>query len=789
MRLALIFVLFTLPAFSQAPMSYNARSDQCELGTEGSTLCPSGRPLSFLNCNTGAYAAGSTWTPTNTPVAGCGIPPSVGGLTGAGNVIREPDFGSLVLRVTDSATACGNGAVFNIGDSGNSNLFASDHSKFIIGLVSGVLCLYQFTTTGGTMVATLSDITSGGSGTCTTSCTQFIAGASVIFTATDPNSLWEVNNALINKITITNPASAPSAWVFSRTKAFNFLTDCSGPCGLPSDFTPNYNGSLIGSNSDGTVVLLLSDNGQNTPKYSGAPYYSCPLPGDPVTSPGGGAYGPSFEVAYSPGKGPGGTAGWRTYSTCGFAGFGTGQAYITGNWGDSGAPTDGTCSSGTCDNTDPSHPQQPLGVSGGNPIPDRMFLHQGSTATDTYGLVSVAGSNTGPGQCSGQPCSDGPYAWEIQTTNVRINTNIAYSGHSAKGSLYIYIGGLYAAYSFHDLYYPGTELLASGGLPVDDHGSYNNDGASDLPPIFSGTTKVCDQNGTPGGSPTGSPPNGACQTYNSAAFWNEVIGITNVATQGGSSNVYRFGVNYNTGTSPYFGVQNAIASGDQSGSYALFASDWGRTLGCTNLWTGTGGQPCLDPVSANNSGTSSAISNVAVDAAGTNVTVTATNTLSAGMYTNVSGLVTATWLNISGLFIESATSSSIVLCHVTTNSVCDSAYFSAHANYNASDSTGVVNWGACLANYVHSACPRGDVFVMNLLSAGQTAGKSKGAAMFAMLRTGWVSAEQTEEDCLLGRFVTERPLCSNEICRYDRQEVGLLSLGRGRAVRLDCRAD
>jgi hypothetical protein len=346
-----------------------------------------------------------------------------------------------------------------------------------------------------------------------------------------------------------------------------------------------------------------------------------------------------------------------------------------------------------------------LGVSGGSPLPDRLYMHEGASTPDShYALVgSPTGLSNPPGSCSGDICST--YFWEIATTNVRgLQT-----GHSIKGVKNLYQGKHYKAHSYHDPSVPAQNLIAQT-IPVDDHGTYNNSSGLDQEPGCAGTTDVCDQNGTPG-SPPGT---GACVASYPQWGYNEFVCAENSVENtnahhcdygaGATACLYRFSHSFNTGTNWNFSVQNAISNVSQDGKWAIFASDWNRTLGCTNGWDGvTVGQICLDPITAGNTANIT-VTQVQVDGAN-NTTITATNTWSRGMYVKLTGLTSATWLNNKFLLITSVTGSSFVGQGVN------------HVAYGPTADTGNVNWAGCGGNLDHSACPRGDDFIVDLLSA------------------------------------------------------------------------
>ena len=85
---------------------------------------------------------------------------------------------------------------------------------------------------------------------------------------------------------------------------------------------------------------------------------------------------------------------------------------------------------------------------------------------------------------------------------------------------------------------------------------------------------------------------GACDSQYTAAGYDEVDAGENYIMNGtgghcdyGSGQTgcfYRFAHTFNTGTNFAFQIQNAIGNVSNDGRWAIFPSDWGKTLGCTN---------------------------------------------------------------------------------------------------------------------------------------------------------------------------------------------------------------
>jgi len=846
MKNLLAIAVFCLPAFGQAsysgltkyqggatwqssatggPFTYSARTDTCETGLENGC---SGLALPYLGCN--AWSNG-TYTPINTtpacPVANGGLAPSVGGLTGAGNIVTLTGFNTQVVRLTDYAFysasgPCGGLTGFTNNSSGNFNIWAADDSKVTVQGFGGTSCLFAFNTV--TMASQSSSIGGNGNSTCASNCTTFNSLSNWIMDLSNPNLIWEVvpstttiNQLIISACTVpagtgycvpggssaTNVAptfSNAANWVFSRTPVINFSAPpgCGGCDPLPSDFVANYSGTLAGDLTGTSITTVFGDNGQNkpifgtgptitaisgdgtkvsvtnnsmtgwnptvgspfviagvttTPAYNGNwtvcgsgsgctnptattfqylstvtgtggvnsatasyPSATCPTPSgaDPLNF--AGHYGPIYAVNVTLGAGPGGVAGWRFYDVC--------NGLITGNWGDSSAsiwpnkstPTDGTCTSGCA-----ADGNQPIGTSGGASLPDRFFLHDGkSLPNPIYGKVAAAvgEASTNPGSCSGDPCTDQDIEWEVKTTNIRICLALACQGHTTGGYLAGITSPQDAVHTWHNPTIPGTNLIAS---PVagnwDRHSSYNNNGTLDYQPVFDYPQQVCDVKGTPGSAPTGTQGtvNGPCPAYFANFGINELIATENAVENPSGAHclsggtpvacVYRFGSVYNTGTNFNFNIQNTTPNVDPLGKFVIVASDWNLTLGCTNGWTGTGSELCLDPVSAGNT-TTGVITGTSSDGSG-HATITATNptTFTAGMSVAISGTAESC-LNSQSIFVTSTTSTTFA------------GNISGCSSFSNSSDAGTASWKSCgstpLAN---AACPRTDLFVYGLLSA------------------------------------------------------------------------
>ena len=167
------------------------------------------------------------------------------------------------------------------------------------------------------------------------------------------------------------------------------------------------------------------------------------------------------------------------------------------------------------------------------------------------------------------------YIFDTTSTLVSPCTDyLACNGHQAQGQLDMYWGGkykslLYSLPAINGLLNPDTAMLGAG-LPSDDHGTYRNAGAQDLTPIFLATTDVP-----------------AWSTRYSAACYPEICAVSS----DGLHTLYRFGHDYNTGSSTAFGVQNNIGVISYLGDLVAFGTDMMGTRGsstaantpCNNL--------------------------------------------------------------------------------------------------------------------------------------------------------------------------------------------------------------
>ena len=188
------------------------------------------------------------------------------------------------------------------------------------------------------------------------------------------------------------------------------------------------------------------------------------------------------------------------------------------------------------------------------------------------------------------------FVWPIQ----ELGPNYGGSGHSAEGYGLDFRGGKYwthlynqpncpnstGACAYVGAPNPGVPLL-SNSLPNDGHPSSRNISLGDLQPIFDPTASVPAWGGV--GMPMIAGGGTGVGGY-SAAGYNEEVAFTTDGLQ----LLYRFGHNFNTGSSPWFAVQNAVGVISKDGKMLAYTSDFMNTRGDH----GTGSATCVSPLRA-----------------------------------------------------------------------------------------------------------------------------------------------------------------------------------------------
>ncbi len=183
---------------------------------------------------------------------------------------------------------------------------------------------------------------------------------------------------------------------------------------------------------------------------------------------------------------------------------------------------------------------------------------------------------------------------------LEIGPNYGGDTHSAEGYGLDYRGGSY----FSHYYYQPNCQTATGGcpyvgspnpgirslsaaLPSDGHPSSRNAGTGDLQPIFDPTVAVPSWGGV--GMPMVNGGGTGVGGYSAAGYDEEIA-----YPPDGSQLLYRFGHNYNTGSSPWFGVQNALGVISKDGKMLAVTSDFMGSRGDQI----TGSATCVSPLRA-----------------------------------------------------------------------------------------------------------------------------------------------------------------------------------------------
>lgn len=190
---------------------------------------------------------------------------------------------------------------------------------------------------------------------------------------------------------------------------------------------------------------------------------------------------------------------------------------------------------------------------------------------------------------------------------LEIGPDFGADGHSAQGYGFDYRGGVFWSHYFYQPNCPTTLSTYCNGtawatnnyvgapnpgvrvlsisLPTDGHPTSRNAGAGDLQPIFDPTTSVPAWGGV---GMTMVQGGGTGVGGYSGAGYNEEIAFP----PDGSQLIYRFGHNFNTGSNPGFGIQNAVGVISRDGKMLAYTSDFMNTRGDH----GTGSATCLSPL-------------------------------------------------------------------------------------------------------------------------------------------------------------------------------------------------
>ena len=199
------------------------------------------------------------------------------------------------------------------------------------------------------------------------------------------------------------------------------------------------------------------------------------------------------------------------------------------------------------------------GAKGTINIADRWLIHNVKLSKDgNWLIIATAG-------CLMSHCSQGPYFWQIGTTNVSSCGDGKTSGQRCGGHWtegYSHWVNNYDAGKLVSR--PLSEPTAFGELttvpsgiadPLDQHASWNNVDPADSLPFFLTFWSLT--------SPFPGP------------WYNEITGVA----PDGTGKVWRFAHNFITGRSQIFSTQYGIGSVSQDGRFFIFSSDWMGTLG------------------------------------------------------------------------------------------------------------------------------------------------------------------------------------------------------------------
>jgi hypothetical protein len=209
-------------------------------------------------------------------------------------------------------------------------------------------------------------------------------------------------------------------------------------------------------------------------------------------------------------------------------------------------------------NTQTGHVTGDWGATGTVDITDRWTIHNAKLSKDGNWLIIARTS------CLSSSCSDGPYFWQIGTTNVSsCGVGGKCGGHWTEG---------YSHWVNNDNSPLSNQVIRSFAestlrtfltvrfpigitTPFDQHQSWNNADPADSVPFVSSTWSSV--------SPFPAP------------WYDEIIGV---ATDG-SGITWRFAHSFITGRSQRFSAAYGIGSVSQDGKFFIFSSDWMGGLG------------------------------------------------------------------------------------------------------------------------------------------------------------------------------------------------------------------
>ena len=288
----------------------------------------------------------------------------------------------------------------------------------------------------------------------------------------------------------------------------------------------------------------------------------------------------------------------------------------------------GSATAGYLACTDVNHCPAWTVVSGGAGVSSMVILDSvatpGSSCVPTSGYYTCSEETTAcsmttpvspcplmtsnaPGYLGNYSDYDYPEYWQIASLTMNPCLSINCQGHAAHGS----IGDARATkYWYFYTANPSTPCLVSGYSPcphgdtfpllttplvqADNHGMYENHGSGDLAPFGLITTHVCLLGNGVGTN--------SCNSPFTSALQSEIIAVENSVTSnvggqclgttgpgchcnygsGPTGCTYRFGNTFGTDSSWDFNAQNTIGNISYDGKFALFPSDIGASLGCSN---------------------------------------------------------------------------------------------------------------------------------------------------------------------------------------------------------------
>jgi len=396
--------------------------------------------------------------------------PSLGGLSGAGSCITDPDFGARICRVTDYTNFSSAGLSWNLGSDGSAHRLSADSPPSM---------LLAQNTGGGQVIIALTYSGSGASTVITPTLTALAGnsdfpGAAYALSASNPTVLWELveagydwttTNSWANPAATCNPPDAPAngsitpysgitcefvvqlnrltlgctgagtvplcsgsaLGIVSRAKVFNFNCEGAGcpttaaslssPNCLPFNWAADWNGIFLVSDDDTSMTVSFSDDGQAGKWY---PNGTCGQ-----GSSKNHCLGASKMVNWTLGQ------GCRVLSTD--------TMTVTGDWGQTGAAIDG----------------QPNVITqvAGQALPEILTLHEGEQSPDAAWAVIGAGTNPSCASDSRTPATVTGWSYNISGGLVNVTTDTAnaflageqvdFSG--ATGSGYTWINNGYYA--------------------------------------------------------------------------------------------------------------------------------------------------------------------------------------------------------------------------------------------------------------------------------------------------------------------------------------------------------